>query len=129
MSEQLGGRFEKLQHFVFGGDVRIVPLLIKFNGEPVDEETAALLQVTNILGGSFEDDFRSKLSAFRDDYKKVLRGENPAMMITDDQGAGAVSVSSEFVAVSSVDKRWNINPELFGDFLDAWVEFNGLESD
>lgn len=127
MIEALNGRFEPLQHQVFGGHLRTVPLLVLF-GRGLGEDSRALLLASDILGGDFGDYFPHGLVHYREHCDQALRGEAKPFTVVDELLPGAVSVGgNDCVGIAGREEKFEVSPELFLAFLDKWVEFSSAE--
>jgi len=118
------GRFERLDHTVYGGDNLQVPLFVdRLKG--LTDESNALLHTVDIIGGNphlYNGDIYSLLERM----SIVLEGndQTDGILIEDSHGAGAVSVDREQTTVSKHGVgSWTVSTPLMFNMLNAWAEF------
>lgn len=121
-----GGRFERLEHHVYGGAKLGVPLLVKFESI-LDDESRALMQATNIIGGHLpKDDIVTALGDVLETVESVQH-DLQAVMFEDPYGAGSVTVEPERVRITSRTETWLVENDLFQQHLKEWIGFSKVE--
>lgn len=120
------GRFEALNHIVYGGDKQNVPLYVEHR-EGVVEDTKALYHAADIIGGNLHL-FGGEVKNLSQIVDYLVSEDNDApqeaIIISDSHGAGAVSVDQKNteVTIQGVG-NWAVESSLFAGMVRAWAKY------
>jgi hypothetical protein len=121
------GKFESLEHTVYGGVEHHLPLWVDRESGLTDESNA-LLHAANLIGGKLHQ-YNDGVQEIYKQLERHLKSEDSeGWLLADDSGKGSLTVTPDVTTVTVHDvNTWEIPTNLLMDMLGNWVQLTQEE--
>lgn len=115
--------FEPIEHQIYGGEVKTLPLYVDPE-HGLTPDSAGLLEAATIISANLEV-IEGGLTTLVDDVGKLVSEPGTKGVIIEDRdGAGSVSIDAHLMKVTTLyGAQWNVSTELLFDMLYVWLDY------